>query len=105
MRDLEYQRKVAEFVEAHRLEISVPSRVLDLVAEVGELAKEVLINTEYGRTPFQHSERWQEELGDVFFALVCLANSTDVHLEEALEQTLSRYRERIAERGEPSSDG
>lgn len=90
-------------MEAHKLEASIPSRVLDLVAEVGELAKEVLTRTDYGRTPFRPSERWQEELGDVFFALVCLANSTTVDLEEALQQALDKYRERLARKGDPGS--
>ncbi len=70
---------------------------------MGELAKEVLASTEYGRTAFQPSESWREELGDAFFALVCLANSTNVNLEETLEQALTKYRRRIEETGEPSS--
>jgi len=103
MRNLEFQRKVVEFVKAYKLEASAPSRVLDLVAEVGELAKEVLTATDYGHTPFQPSKRWHEELGDVLFALVCLANTTDVDLEEALEQALDKYRERLAQKGDPGS--
>jgi NTP pyrophosphatase (non-canonical NTP hydrolase) len=44
MENPESQRKIAEFVQTHKLEASVPCRVLDLVAEVGELAKVVLTN-------------------------------------------------------------
>ena len=91
------------FVETHKLETSVLPRVLDLVTEVGELAKEVLTTTDYGRTPFRPSESWREELGDVFFALVCLANSTDVDLENALQQALDKYRERLAQKGDAGS--
>lgn len=103
MENSEFQIRVAEFIKTHKLETSVPSRVLDLVAEAGELAKEASKATEYGRTSFRPSESWREELGDVFFALVCLANSTNVNLEEALEQALTKYRRRIEETGEPSS--
>lgn len=46
-----YQTVVARFVESNDLEISVPARLLDLVSEVGELAKEVLKATRYGREP------------------------------------------------------
>lgn len=99
----EFQRRVAEFIGTHKLETSVSARVLDLVAEVGELAKEASKATEYGRTPFRPSESWREEMGDAFFALICLANSTDVNLEEALEQALTKYRRRIEETGEPNS--
>lgn len=90
MSNSEYQRKVAEFIEAHKLRTSVPSRILDLVAEVDELAKEVLASTGYGRTALRPSESWREELGDAFFALVCLANNTNVDLEKVLEQALTK---------------
>jgi len=103
MKGSPFQRKVAEFVTVHELEIPIPFRVLDLAAEAGELAKEVLTATDYGRSSFRPSEMWQAELGDVFFALVCLANSTGVDLEEALERALDRYRERLAQKGDPGS--
>ncbi len=103
MRSPEFQKKVAEFVKTYKLEASVPYRVLDLVAEVGELAKEVLKSTHYGRQSFRPSQSWREELGDVLFALVCLANSTDVDLEKALEQALSKYRKRLAQKGDAGS--
>lgn len=40
-----FQDSVARFVEAHQLEIAVSARVLDLVSEVGEIAKEILKST------------------------------------------------------------
>ena len=90
------QRTVASFVEEAGIEAPVEARLLDLVSEVGELSKEVLEGTGYGHAPFQLPDGWADELGDVFFALVCLANATGVDLGVALGGALDRYRERLA---------
>jgi NTP pyrophosphatase (non-canonical NTP hydrolase) len=90
------QRAVASFVEEAGIEAPVEARLLDLVSEVGELSKEVLEGTGYGRDSFRPPEGWPGELGDVFFAFVCLANSTGVDLEAALDGALGKYRERLA---------
>lgn len=98
-----FQSSVARFIEAHRLEIAVPARVLDLVSEVGEIAKEILKSTRYGREPFQPTKDWASELGDVFFSLICIANSTGVNLEKALQKALSKYEQRLARTGNAGS--
>jgi NTP pyrophosphatase (non-canonical NTP hydrolase) len=46
--------------------------------------------------PFNTPESWAGEMGDVLFALMCLANSTGVDLEAALDRALDKYRERMA---------
>lgn len=46
----------------------------------------------------------QAELGDTLFALLCLANESGVNAEEALEQTLEPYRQRIERTGHAGSD-
>ena len=97
------QGSVAAFVEEYGLEAPVEARTLDLVSEVGELAKEILGGTDYGRAPFQTPEGWTGEVGDTLFALVCLANSTGVDLEAALNATLEKYCERLALGGDAGS--
>jgi NTP pyrophosphatase (non-canonical NTP hydrolase) len=89
------QRTVASFVDEAGIEASVEMRLLDLVSEVGELSKEVLEAANYGRAPFRPPDGWAGEPGDVFFTLVCLANSTGVDLGEALDKALDEYRERL----------
>ena len=98
-----YQRTVVDFVAEHQLESPVEARVLDLVSEVGEVAKEVLKAGEYGRQPFQPTEAWSEELADAFFALICIANSTNVNLDTALIEALDKYTQRLALKGEAGS--
>ncbi|MBL8045763.1 MAG: hypothetical protein JNL09_04435 [Anaerolineales bacterium] len=98
-----YQTRVAEFVNAHQLEAGVEARLLDLTSEVGELAKEVLKTSQYGRATFAPNPEWAGELADVFFALVCLANRTQVNLDEALTGALEKYQARLAAKGEAGS--
>lgn len=98
-----FQQKVADFVDAHDLRTGAEQRLLDLVSELGELAKEALKTTAYGRRPFIPDEKWDDELADVFFSLVCLANSTAVDLEKSLDGALAKYGERLRSRGEASS--
>ena len=97
------QQRVADFVRAHQLEAPAPSRLLDLTSEVGELAKEALKATSYGRAAFRAGGAWSDELGDVFFTLICLANGTDVDLEAALTAALEKYDRRLAGRGDAGS--
>jgi NTP pyrophosphatase (non-canonical NTP hydrolase) len=90
------QEAVARFVERHQLGTSVETRALDLVSEVGEVAKEVLKGTAYGREPFVPTDDWVGELGDAFFSLLCIANGTGVDLQAALQEAIAKYERRIA---------
>jgi NTP pyrophosphatase (non-canonical NTP hydrolase) len=98
-----FQKAVADFVAAHDLEIPVQARLLDLVSEIGEMAKEVMKATHYGRQPFHTTDEWAGELADALFALVCVANSTGVDLEAALAAALEKYAYRLAQQGDPGS--
>ncbi len=89
------QRNIGLFVEENDLEASVQTRLLDLISETGELSKEMLKATNYGRQTFRAREEWTDELADVLFSLVCLANSTGVDLETALQGALSKYEKRL----------
>ena len=99
----QFQQTVATFVRENELEAPVHARVLDLVSEVGELAKEVLKITNYGHEPFHPTEDWSGELGDILYSLTCIANSTGVDLEEALNQALDKYEGRLARMADASS--
>jgi len=99
------QRRVAEFVARNGLETDVAHRLLDAVSELGEVAKEVLKGTRYGATRFAATKAWQEELGDVVFSLMCVANTTGVDLSDAVDRVLRKYKRRLKERGTASSPG
>jgi NTP pyrophosphatase (non-canonical NTP hydrolase) len=99
MRD---QQKVAEFVEKHDLETPPAFRLLDLVSELGEVAKNAAESTEYGENPAQLSLE-SDEVGDVAFALFAVADSLDIDVSDALDQSLSKYTARIDEEDSPAS--
>ncbi|WP_297069970.1 MazG nucleotide pyrophosphohydrolase domain-containing protein [Thermococcus sp.] len=63
-----------------------------LVEELGELADEMLmVEGVKGRGK---PERVKEEIGDVMFALSCIANYYGVDLMEALRKSIQKYRRR-----------
>lgn len=98
-----FQTRVAEFVAAHELSNDVNTRLLDLVSEIGEVSKELLKATQYGERAFEPTDAWRAELGDVFFALACLANASNVNLESTLERALEKYETRFTQYQHPGS--
>ncbi|NJE06178.1 hypothetical protein E3E36_08495 [Thermococcus sp. M36] len=63
-----------------------------LTEEVGELADEMLKME--GIKGKASPEGLREEIGDVMFALICIANHYGVDLSGALDDTLRKYRTR-----------
>lgn len=96
------QDRVAEFVDAHGLDAPPAYRLLDLVSEVGELAKAAAETTGYGDRPGAFDVP-DDEVGDALFALLALAASVDVDAGEALEAALAKYERRLEGTGDPAS--
>lgn len=92
------KEQVKNFCDEHNLGGSPEHRTLDLVSEVGELSKELLKASCYGNKGAVSTTEIKNELGDVFFSLITLANSLNVDLETVLEQVLVKYKAR-AEKG------
>ena len=69
-----------------------------LTEEVGELAR--IIARQYGDQSFKAGEKadLSEEMADVLWVLICLANQTGVNLTEALEKSLEKKTKRDATR-------
>ncbi len=70
-----------------------------LTEEVGEVAR--IIARRYGEQSFKESDKNKElgdELADVLFVLICLANQTGVDLTTALQKNLDKKTNRDAER-------
>ena len=98
-----WQRRVTDFARQHDLLHDPTTHALDLVSEVGEVAKEVLLSTDYGRRASQPRPRLADELGDVLYSLLTLAEACGVDAGDALDAALEKYEHRLAERGEPGS--
>ena len=98
-----YQERVSTFTDLHGLRAGAEARLLDLMSEVGEVAKDALKATRYGEEPSHVRDEWHEELADVFFSLISLANATGVNLDTALEAALAKYQDRLGRRGDAGS--
>lgn len=70
-----------------------------LTEEVGEVAR--IIARQYGDQSFKPSDKdksLEEELADVLFVLICLANQTGIDLEAAFKRNLEKKTQRDATR-------
>lgn len=70
-----------------------------LTEEVGEVAR--IIARQYGEQSFKKSDEGKhlaDELADVLFVLICLANQTGIDLSQALETNLQKKTQRDSER-------
>lgn len=91
------QDRVSALIDAYHLNTDIQVRTLDLVSEVGELAKEVLKGSEYGRKVYEHTPYVQEELGDCLFSLLALFHALNQQPEQALELVIQKYTQRFAQ--------
>ena len=70
-----------------------------LTEEVGEVAR--IIARQYGEQSFKESDKnkhLSDELADVLFVLICIANQTGVDLTEALKKNLEKKTMRDSDR-------
>lgn len=70
-----------------------------LTEEVGEVAR--IIARRYGEQSEKESDKFKdlsEEMADVLFVLICLANQTGINLEEALSRNLDKKTRRDGDR-------
>jgi NTP pyrophosphatase (non-canonical NTP hydrolase) len=70
-----------------------------LMEEVGEVAR--IMARKYGEQSFKASDKdvdLGDEMADVLFVLICLANQTGINLTEALEKNLAKKTKRDATR-------
>jgi NTP pyrophosphatase (non-canonical NTP hydrolase) len=70
-----------------------------LMEEVGELSR--LLVRQYGEQSYKESDKNRElsdEMADVLWVLICLANQTGVNLTEALEKNFEKKSLRDADR-------
>lgn len=70
-----------------------------LMEEVGELSR--LMVRRYGEQSFKETDKHKEladEMADVLWVLICLANQTGVNLTEALQKNFDKKNNRDAHR-------
>jgi len=92
----EVDRYISQFKEGYFSPLAMMARMTE---EVGELARE--INHYYGEKPKKQDEKEksvEEELGDVFFIVLCFANSLGIDLQEAFDRIMHKFNTRDKDR-------
>ncbi len=89
------QQKVDEWIKTYGVRyFSELTNMACLTEEVGELAR--VIARKYGDQSFKTGEKdnLEEEMADVLWVLICLANQTGVDLTEAFTRNLEKKTQR-----------
>jgi NTP pyrophosphatase (non-canonical NTP hydrolase) len=92
----EVDQYIGQFKEGYFSPLAMTAR---LTEELGELARE--INHYYGEKPKKESEEEkaiEEELGDVLFVLICMANSLNIDLQDAHDRVMEKFNSRDKDR-------
>lgn len=97
---LEAQQQVDQWIQQIGVRyFSELTNMAILTEEVGELAR--IIARTYGDQSFKDSDlnrNIADEMADVLWVLICLANQTGVDLTQAFHQNLEKKTQRDAER-------
>lgn len=99
------QREVDSWIKLHGVRYfnELTNTVL-LMEEVGELAR--IIARRFGEQSFKEGENAEglsDEMADILFVLICLANQTGVSLTEAFEKNIEKKSQRDAQRHKNNS--
>jgi len=91
----EAQQQVDEWIRTYGVRyFSELTNMACLTEEVGELAR--VMARKYGDQSFKNGEKEQlgEEMADILWVLICLANQTGVDLTEEFQKTMEKKTRR-----------
>lgn len=96
----EAQKKVDQWIEKYGVRyFNELTNMAQLTEEVGEVAR--IIARRYGEQSEKESDKAKDlgdEMADVLFVLICLANQTGVDLDESLRKNLEKKTARDSDR-------
>ncbi len=96
----EAQQKVDQWIKSTGVRyFNEMTNMAMLTEEVGEVAR--IIARQYGEQSFKDSDKGKnlaDELADVMFVVICLANQTGIDLTEALHRNIEKKSKRDAGR-------
>jgi len=87
-----YQTEVDDWIKKHGVRyFNELTNMTILMEEVGELAR--LMSRKYGEQSFKAGENTEhegDEMADILWVLICLANQTGVDLTDALNRSIEK---------------
>lgn len=90
------QQQVDQWIKAHGVRyFNELTNTAILAEEVGEVAR--IMARRYGEQSEKESDKGKDlgdEMADVLWVLICLANQTGINLEEALQKNLDKKTKR-----------
>ena len=94
------QKQVDEWIKTKGVRyFSELTNMAVLAEEVGELAR--IIARTYGEQSFKETDKNRnlgDEMADVLWVLICLANQTGINLTDAFQKNIEKKNSRDAER-------
>ena len=92
----EAQKKIDQWINTIGVRYFDPlTNTAVLMEEVGEVAR--IMSRKYGEQSFKESDKsidLGDEMADILFVLICLANQTGIDLEEAFKKNMDKKTSR-----------
>jgi len=92
------QKTVDDFLNRYNLHTDIVSRFIDVVSEIGELGKEILTGSNYGKKNLDSNTLLKNEIGDCLFSLLALCCEAKISAGEALRDALKKYETRFEQK-------
>jgi NTP pyrophosphatase (non-canonical NTP hydrolase) len=96
----EAQSSVDHWIKSHGVRyFNELTNTAILMEEVGEVAR--IMSRKYGEQSFKETDKavkLEDELADVLFVLICIANQTGIDLTEAMKKNLEKKTSRDSDR-------
>lgn len=96
----DYQKQIDDELQQYEVPYWAPLSILArLTEEVGEVAR--ILNHQYGDKPKkvgEDHELLEDELADVIYAAICIANSQGIDLDPAMQRAMNKLSTRDKDR-------
>jgi NTP pyrophosphatase (non-canonical NTP hydrolase) len=98
----EYQKQIDDILQGYEKPYWHPlSQLARMTEEVGEVAR--ILNHKYGDKPKKPDEQpddLTDEIGDVLWTLICMANNEGINLEATIQRSIEKLTVRDKDRFE-----
>ena len=88
----QYQKRIDDMLQEYEKPYWHPlSQLARLIEEVGEVSR--ILNHQFGdkpKKPNEEHEKLEDELADVLYTVLCLANSQGLQLDEPLNKAIAK---------------